>query len=134
MTQKKQKKVLPRYLPGNKRIFPKVKLRKLQRKQTKSKLLLRTVSWSFPRREQQKSFLIPKMIHSETETVKLMKRESNISRDALLQRKKNRNSWLLSVICPPIPKLLRLAMIFRKSLWEELFPIHLIIMRHSMGM
>ena len=60
--------------------------------------------------------------------------ESNISRDALLQRKKNRNSWLLSIICPPIPKPLRLAMILRKFLWEELFPIHLIIMRHSRGM
>ena len=137
LTQKKQKKVLPRYLPGNlmkKRIFPKVKLRKLQRKQTKSKHLLRTAIWSFPRRGQQKSFLIPRMIHSETETVKLMKRESNISRDALLQRKKSRNSWLPSIICPPIQKPLRLATILRKSLWEELFPIHLIIMRHSRGM
>ena len=118
----------------DKRILPKVKLRKLQRKQTKSKLLLRTAIWSFPRRGQQKSFLIPRMIHSETETVKLMKRESNISRDALLQRKNSRNSWLPSIICLPIPKPLRLAMILRKSLWEELFPIHLIIMRHSRGM
>ena len=100
----------------------------------KSKLLLRTAIWSFPRRGQQKSFLIPRMIHSETETVKLMKRESNISRDALLQRKKSRNSWLPSIICPPIQKPLRLATILRKSLWEELFPIHLIIMRHSRGM
>ena len=38
------------------RIFPKVKLRKLQRKQTKSKLLLRTAIWSFPRRGRPEEF------------------------------------------------------------------------------